>query len=255
MKTLMTALAVIACANLIAIAGLVAWLQNTDRLDMDRVRHIRQVLAQTITEERAAAEAAAAEEAAAVLAQEQALNDSRPPLTAMEQLTARIQATSLDRERVERLRHDVELLQKRLADDGRRVAQDRAALEQERSAFEQRVAAMTASLADEQFRKAVEILSALKPAGARDILAHLLRGTAPGQIDGRFETIARAGAATDPGDQVVRYLNAMEDRARVRVLAEFVKDDPAMAADLLERLRLSGRIGPVAAAGPQPEAR
>ncbi|MBX3384232.1 MAG: hypothetical protein KF864_12065 [Phycisphaeraceae bacterium] len=250
MKSLVTAVGVIAAANLIALVSLIFWLHSTDRLDMDRVRHIRQVLAQTITDERAAAEAAAAEQAAAALAQEQALNDSRPPLTAIEQLTARIQATSLDRERVERLRHDVELLQKRLADDSRRVAQDRAALEQERHAFEQRVTTMTASLADEQFRKAVDILATLKPAGAKEILAHMLRGTLPSQGDQRFDTITRAGGSSDPGEQVVRYLNAMEERARVRILAEFVKDDPAMAADLLERLRLSGRIGPVAATGP-----
>jgi hypothetical protein len=38
-------------------------------------------------------------------------------------------------------------------------------------------------------------------------------------------------------DQVVAYLNAMEDRTRTKIITEFQKQDPALAAELLERLR------------------
>jgi hypothetical protein len=46
---------------------------------------------------------------------------------------------------------------------------------------------------------------------------------------------------------VVKYLSAMEERARNRVLAEFVKADPKLAAELLEVIRQRG--GATAAAG------
>ena len=36
------------------------------------------------------------------------------------------------------------------------------------------------------------------------------------------------------------YLNAMQERTRTKVLDEFIKSDPKVATDLLERLRTRG---------------
>jgi hypothetical protein len=41
-------------------------------------------------------------------------------------------------------------------------------------------------------------------------------------------------------DQVVAYLNAMQERTRTRIIDEFLTDQPGVATDLLERLRMRG---------------
>ena len=53
MKALITGLIVIAVANLLAIGGFVGWLVQSDRLDMERVRELRQKVSVTLTQERA----------------------------------------------------------------------------------------------------------------------------------------------------------------------------------------------------------
>ena len=41
-------------------------------------------------------------------------------------------------------------------------------------------------------------------------------------------------------DQVVTYLSAMDERRRTKIMTEFNKDDPTVAAGLLEALRMRG---------------
>jgi hypothetical protein len=73
-----------------------------------------------------------------------------------------------------------------------------------------------------QFRKALATLEGLKPDKVKLTLQQLLdQGEA---------------------DQVVAYLNAMQERTRTKVLDEFIKSDPKVATDLLERLRTRGLI-------------
>ena len=43
-------------------------------------------------------------------------------------------------------------------------------------------------------------------------------------------------------DQVVSYLNAMQERTRTKIIDEFIKSDPKMATDLLERIRTRGML-------------
>ena len=38
-------------------------------------------------------------------------------------------------------------------------------------------------------------------------------------------------------DQVVSYLSAMDERIRTKIITEFNREDPAVAADLLESIR------------------
>jgi hypothetical protein len=42
--------------------------------------------------------------------------------------------------------------------------------------------------------------------------------------------------------RVTEYLNAMDERARGKIMAEFTKDDPALAAELLDALRRHGQF-------------
>ena len=73
-----------------------------------------------------------------------------------------------------------------------------------------------------QFKKALSTLEGLKPDKAKLALQQLLD---------KKEV-----------DQVVSYLNAMQERNRTRIIDEFIKSDPGTATDLLERLRTRGLI-------------
>ena len=103
MKALLTGLIVIAIANLLAIGGFVGWLVQTDRLDMERVRELRQKVAVTVTQERADKAAQEKKDQAAAVDAQAAAKAAKPPLTASEQLAARLEATELDKERLSRL--------------------------------------------------------------------------------------------------------------------------------------------------------
>jgi len=73
---------------------------------------------------------------------------------------------------------------------------------------------------------------------------------------GTAESIAVVGGSTSGGagrtagipvmtggpEPVVAYLNALQERARNKIMAEITANDPALAADLLERLRTRGQI-------------
>src|SRR5690606_33937610 len=94
-------------------------------------------------------------------------------------------------------------------------------LRQERAAFEAYLGRLSQTTGTEQFGKAIATLEGQRPAEAAAWLQSLL--------------------AAGKTDEVVSYLNEMEERARNKVFAVF---DPALAADLLERLRTRGLTTP-----------
>lgn len=274
MKTLWNALCVVAIANLLAIAGFVGWLAQSDRLDMGRLREIRAMVSTTLSEERAAKEALAkAEEAAAKAAAAQARAD-QPPLTASEQLAARLEATALDQQRMERLRREVQDLQGR-------VDRERTILDRERADFAETVRRFEASQGralarakDAQFRKAIETLESLKPKEALTLLRQMIpaapegmagfAGVGDGANDGAgtmpLGASANSGASLADSnpiareieagkERVVEYLNVMDGDARNRIMSELSKTDPALATELLERLRTFG-VASAAPTGP-----
>ncbi|GJQ28174.1 MAG: hypothetical protein HBSAPP03_00580 [Phycisphaerae bacterium] len=238
MKSVWTILAVVAVANMVALGAFAGWLVASDRMDTRRATVIRAMVSKTITQERS--EALEAETAAKAQrdAAELALKNNRAPLTAFEKLAARGEATEIDRQRAERLQREVADLQAQLARDLDDVARQRAALEQDRATFNALVNATRLKLNDQQFRKTLDVLTSLKPAQAAALLTEMLRPSgAPGG----------AASATDPGlpvagwseshmNTVVGYLDAMGDD-RTKIIAEWLKTDPALAAELLERLR------------------
>ncbi|MBL9000322.1 MAG: hypothetical protein JNK25_04225 [Phycisphaerae bacterium] len=243
MKALWNATVAVAFANLLALSGFVIYLIATDRLDLDRARQVRLLLTVTITEQKAAEAEAASKAQADVKAAEEAAKAARPPLTAAEKLAARVEATELDRERASRLRREVESLQQRLAADARKLAEERAALETDKAAFTSAVREANARAGDEQFQKSLGILSGLKPGAAKAMLLQIIEGggLAPPLITAT--TRASSNLAT-----VIAYLDAMDERPRAKIMAEFAKDDPALATRLLESLRTSGQV----AQGPAP---
>ncbi len=223
MKALLTALAVIAIANLLAFIGFAGWLTATHRLDKSRIEKVRQMFSETVPAQTAREAAEKAKTDADAKAAEQAKKDARPPMTASEQLAARVEATEIDRQRAERLRREIADLKQSLADRDSDIEKQKAALAKQKAEFEKMRAEISTAETTEQFKKTLGTLEGLKADQAKKTLKEMM--------------------ASDPlkgTDRVVSYLNAMEDRARTKIVAEFIKEDPKVAADLLERLRTRG---------------
>lgn len=228
MRSLWTILSVIAVANVLGLGAFIGWLHATDRIDLDRVRRLREVLTETVAEERARTEAESAEAAAAAEAERQRRADREPPLRTSDVLDVKLQRGEADRLREERRLREAQDLRRTLDRERGLLDQQRAELEADKAAFN----AMRREIAElegsEQFRRTLATYEALKPDAVRTIFLELLKPSAEGRPD-------EAGAA-----QVVAYLNAMQDRARAKIIDEFVRGEPALAAELLERLRTYG---------------
>lgn len=239
MKAILNAIIAISMANLLAIGGFVGWLLASDRIDMERVREIRMILSVTITDQRATDAAAKAKaDADAVLADE-AAKAAKPPLTAAEKLAARVEATDLDREKATRLRREVESLQQRLSMESVRLADAQSQLDADKKAFEETVAATNARIGDEQFQKSLGILASLKPAAAKSLLQQMITGDSSSTMTTNATIDSQEDARLT---SAIAYLDAMEERPRSKIMAEFAKDDPALATRLLEKLRIRGLV-------------
>ncbi|MEX2219891.1 MAG: hypothetical protein WD749_14155 [Phycisphaerales bacterium] len=220
MRFLWNILAVMAVANLLALVGLLGWLKASGRLDGERLREVRLAFAKT-TEERKAEEVAAGAKAEEdqKLAAEQA-KVGTPPVTAAEALDLKIQLSQLDLARLEAIRREVGILQDTLRRERQAVEAERAALKNERDEFERARKEVAETEGSVQFKKTLATYEALKPDRAKMALEQLIQAK---QVD-----------------QAVAYLNAMQERSRSRIIDEFLKGDPKLATDLLERLRVRG---------------
>ena len=232
MRSLWTIISVICFLNFMAMLAVVGWLLNTGRLDQQRMRDVRDLFRETTAERdvQRDAEKKEAERQAELVHTAQVENGD--PRGADAQLTHNQAQSQADAERMQRIRREVRDLQNALA-------RERKLLDQQREAFEADVAAfntMRRQIADQegsdQFKKALVVLEQLKASEAKEALQAML--------------------AEGKRDEVVGYLNAMEDRARTKVIAEFIKNaDAPLAAELLEELRVRG-IGDLALGDPVP---
>lgn len=268
MKTLWLALSVLAIANLLAFLGFVGWLKMSDRLDGDRLKAVRTILSKTIAEEKSEADEVARKEAAAKAEAEEAERKGRPPMTAQEQLIARIEASEIDEQKIKAMVSSIETLRAPLQAERDSLARERVALERDKIEFQAIVDAANSKTKDEQFKKTVAVMDSLKPVDARQVLNEIMRGAdaiiaAKNAADraASADLLANAGAETAPPpvvssgpspagiDRALDYLNAMNPRTRSKVVAEFVKEDPSLAGELLERLRAYGQV-PIGAEKP-----
>jgi len=217
-KALWTIITIVALANLLALGGFVGWLASTDRLDMERLESIRELLSET----REAREARLEEEALEAERREQEAEAARraalPPLTAGDRLLLAEESEEAARQRLERLRREVEDLQRTIRAEAASLDERTDAFEAERRDFNEMRRRLEAIEGDEQFQKTVTLLEGLQPQRASQMLLELV----------------------DQGDpeQATAYLNAMQSRNASKILAAI--PDPALAADLLERLRVYG---------------
>lgn len=221
MRTLWTIISVLAVAHLLALALFVGWLVADDRLNGDRLERIREMLRERSSEEIARLETERAEQA---IAQEQAAEAARMrgvpiPASALieeDQVTGAY-ATQVNLRQMRAL-EDLRRSLWRERDD---LDREWERLSAEQAAFDQYLQGLAETTGTEQFKKAIATLEGQKPADAAAWLQSLL------------------GAGKT--DEVVSYLNEMDERARNKVFAVF---DPALAADLLERLRTRGLTTP-----------
>ncbi len=226
MRTLWNILSVIAIANLLALVGFVGWLRMSDRISVERVRDLREVISETLSDKHAREAAAkAAEEAAALAAAEKARHENEP-VRAAELLRIKLEAGEADQERLNKWRREVDDLKATLQRDLDRLDAARKALEDEQANFDARKKKIAEEEGSAMFKKTLATYEGVKSAVAASMMMQLLRpngGSGPLDVAGT--------------DTAVSYLNAMEDRTRTKIITEFQKQDPALAAELLERLR------------------
>jgi hypothetical protein len=219
-KPLWTALSIISFLHILALLALAGWLVASDRIDVQRIDDVRDLFTDTVTQ-RNARDAAAQAEAERQRAQDlETARAAEPPISAADVVAVRLEQSSADAARLEAIRREVEILQETIRRQRLALEEDRAEFERQRTQFEQARAQVERTEGTAQFRKALATYEALKPDRARLALRELI----------------------DQGDtdQVVAYLNAMQERTRTRIIDEFLRDDPRMATDLLERLRMRG---------------
>lgn len=249
MRNLWTVVSVLALANLFAIGSFVGWLGASGRLDREWIDELRQLMGETpqARTERLATEVAQAEErereAQELRDRVQTLMTS--PMTAEELVGLQQEAAMAADQRMTRAMRELQDLRDLLARERAETDRLGEAIELQRAAFEARITERDNLLGQAQFRTAVDTLQGLRAPAARNVLMAMWDGQAEpsvGGLDGRAI--------------VVEYLRAMDERQRNKVIAEFEKDDPTLAASLLERLRTDGvtpEVADAAASPGQPE--
>ncbi len=224
MKAIWNILAVLAVFNILAVAGGLLWLKSSDRLSKERVAAIRERFVKTVAQEQS-------EKQAADLAAKQKDVDTAaaekmaiPPTTAAEKISEqqlkddqRSQMLLRQQQIVENMQASVMLQLSKLEEREKKLEEDRRAFAAERKKIAE-------TDGDKQFQVALTTLEGQKAKDAKQVLRALLD--------------------LKQSDQVVAYLAKMEESKRSKVVAEFVKDGPELAAELLERLRTRGIVVP-----------
>ncbi|MFZ9881292.1 MAG: hypothetical protein ACO3QC_07820 [Phycisphaerales bacterium] len=221
MKSMMRLVTVLAFANLLAIAGFVAWLGATGRLNRDRIDRVREVFAHTVTEEErlAGEEAAKAEESVRLASEERRLLEV--PMSRSEQIVSSARFEQRAALAIRALEEERRRMQADLADREQSVTAREGALGERQSAWEKSIADEKARAIDEQFRKAVRLLEAMPAKQGKEWILELVKS-------GRE-------------DMAVTYLDAMNPAKSANLLKAFKGEDEAkVATDLLERLRQLG---------------
>lgn len=222
MRTIWNALSVMAVANLVAIMGIVGWLVAGGRVDRERVLRVRETFVETVAQEkeRIAQDEAASAAAAAAAAEEQRKKEGAPVPFA-DAMDMRIQRNADEEQRLERLRKEITQMQQAIAREQRKIDADLLLLEERETAFAALRERIKETEGNKQFRKSLSVLEAMDAADAVGALGEILRS---GDVE-----------------QVVAYLNSMQDRKRAAVMTEFIASGQAdVAADLLERIRKRG---------------
>ena len=215
MKTLWTVVSFLAVVHLLALGLFAGWLWRSDRLDMQRMREVRELFAQTITEQAAAVddpvEATGEADAGAMLTR----------LGSAEQLTMLTTLQEHEQQSARRIQDESDMLARQFEKLTLQTEADRSAFEAERAGWEQATRAERERKADEQFAQTVLQYESLPAKQGKNLLIELIGR-------GRQE-------------QAVAYLDAMKSRAANKIIREFKSEEEVvLATELLEELRTFG---------------
>lgn len=220
MKSIWLILSMIALANILAIAGVVGWLSATDRLNRERVDRIRELLTKPVAVEVAELEALAVAQTKAQDDAVQAGKLAQPPVPAADRLAADQAEAELTLQRMLRRQREIDDLGSQLLRRQDELDRREQELQERIAAFDAQKAKYLAIEGTAQFQTALTTLEGLK---AREAKATL-------------EVLMTSGK----DDEVIAYLAKMDERKRSAIMSEFAKEQPSVAADLLERLRTRG---------------
>jgi len=219
MKNLTKAIIIVALFNILALLAGAGWLYSSGRIDKARVLRVTQLLEKPIAVELAELKSEQAKAAKELADQEKPL--PKIPLNTDERNLVRVEMTQVDRQRLDRMKREVQNLQLTLSKQRKLVDQDRTALEKERADFEQMRKRLAGLEGGAQFQKSLGTLEGMKPKDAKKVLSTMLDDS--------------------KSEEVISYLSAMDDRVRTSIMSEFIKSgDEKLAADLLELLRVRG---------------
>jgi len=222
MKNLWNIVSFLAVVHLLAVVMFGGWLWKSERLDGDRIRELREMLAMTIPEAEAAA-ARAAEEAT-VRRQQMAEANLRenPGLPSADRVRTIVDANQSEQRSARRIRDFKEQLARQMAQAEASIDEKREALQTEQESLVSGAAVERERRSADQLKKAVKILESLPPK----------------QLKRQIIELVNSGSK----EQAVIYLDAMNLRIAGKVFAEFKTDQEVkLAKELLERVRTLGR--------------
>jgi hypothetical protein len=245
MKRVWNMLAFLAIVNLIAIGGFVGWLAASDRLNTDRLRAVREVLKPTISEQSAEEARHVVEADAKAKEAAEAARRAGAPISSDQKIEDRHQAQDILDQQLVRMKEEARQLKEQIQTRREELEKQTAALDAARGEFDRRQAEWKQLSQDEQFQQAVGALEAQKPSDAAKVLNAILAVAPLPQ-----NTEQPSQQAKKQKEIVIRYMAAMADRSRAKILAEFIKTDEKLAAELLEDLRKRGELTAAASAGP-----
>lgn len=220
MKHIWLVLSMLALANVLALAGVLGWLKATDRLNSDRLEKVRAIFAKPVGVEAAELQAIAVAQREG---EEQARREEKlalPPKPAAERIAEDRAAAELEMQQMLRRQREID-------DLGSQLLRRQADLDRREEELEARMLAF-----EEQKKKYLEI------EGAAQFKAAL--ATIEGLKSREAKAMLEAMLGRNLDDEVTAYLTRMDERKRAGIIAEFAKEQPALAAELLERLRTRG---------------
>lgn len=226
LRAAITALAVLAVANLVGFAALLGWLFATERMDGTRFGEIRRIIGTPISEARELEERRAAAEREEAERAIERVRLALPPRTASEragEIDRSLDEAQLRRRMVE---EEARLLGRSLDERAAQLRESQMAFDRSQEERRASTEAEQALLRDAQFRKTIALLDAAPPAQTKEWMLELMRS-------GRRE-------------DAVRYLDGMSKFAAGRVLRELKSaEETALAADLIQSMthRTSSRDG------------
>jgi len=245
-KKVWNVIAFLAVVNLVAVGGFVGWLGASGRLSAERLRSVRDTLKPTVAEQASEEARVSAERDARAKEAAEAAKRTGAPVASAQKIEEYKQAQDMLDQQLTRMREEARQLQLQIQGKQEELARQTAALEASQAEFDRKQAEWKQLAQDEQFQQAVGALEAQKPAEAAKVLGAIL-ATPPADRGVDVGTHERKQR-----EIVIRYLASMNDRARAKVLSEFIKTDERLAAGLLEDLRRRGELTTPAAAAAGP---